>query len=172
VNIQYLQRAARSAERLGLIVEDLEAISKLETGELLLDQRMFDIYELMKDVYDSSELKSKAKNISLTFRKGSERPFYVYADKERIRQVVVNLIINSIKYGKEGGTTTTAIYSKDDIVRVEISDNGIGIEPRHVSRFLNASTASTRAVHAKPEAPDWGSLSSNTSSKHTARKLP
>jgi two-component system phosphate regulon sensor histidine kinase PhoR len=136
VNMQYLQRAAKSAERLGLIVEDLEAISKMESGELILDQRTFDIYELVKDVYDSSELKAKAKNISLVFKKGSDRPFYVYADKERIRQVIVNLVVNSIKYGREGGTTSTGFYDMDENVLVEITDTGIGIEPGHLSRVF------------------------------------
>ena len=136
VNIQYLQRAAKSAERLGLIVEDLEAISKMESGELILDQRTFDIYEVVKDVYDSSELKTKEKNISLNFKKGSDRPFYVYGDKERIRQVLVNLVVNSIKYGREGGNTTTGFYDMDENVLVEITDSGIGIEPTHLPRVF------------------------------------
>ena len=136
VNVQYLQRAAKSAERLGLIVEDLEAISKLESGELILDQRTFDIAEVVRDVYDSSELKSKEKNISLQFKKGSDRPFYVYGDKERIRQVIVNLIVNSIKYGREGGSTTTGFYDMDENVLVEITDSGIGIDPTHLSRIF------------------------------------
>lgn len=136
VNVQYLQRAAKSAERLGLIVEDLEAISKMESGELILDQRTFDIAEVVKDVYDSSELKIKEKNISLLFKKGSDKPVYVYGDKERIRQVIVNLVVNSIKYGREGGTTTTGFYDMDENVLVEITDSGIGIEPTHLSRVF------------------------------------
>jgi two-component system phosphate regulon sensor histidine kinase PhoR len=136
VNEQYLQRAARSAERLGLIVEDLEAISKMESGELILDQRTFDIVETFKDVYESSEMKAKEKNISLNFKKGIDRPFYVYADKERIRQVIVNLVVNSIKYGREGGTTTTGFYDMDEKILVEITDNGIGIETSHLSRVF------------------------------------
>lgn len=136
VNVQYLQRAARSAERLGLIVEDLEAISKLESGELILDQRTFDINELVKDVYDSSELKAREKNILLAFKKGSDKPVYVYGDKERIRQVIVNLVVNSIKYGREGGSTTTGFYDMDENVLVEITDTGIGIEASHLPRVF------------------------------------
>ena len=136
VNMQYLQRAAKSAERLGLIVEDLESISKMESGEMILDQRTFDIYELVRDVYDSSELKAKVKNISLVFKKGSDKPIYVYADKERIRQVIVNLVVNSIKYGREGGSTSTGFYDMDENVLVEITDTGIGIEPSHLSRVF------------------------------------
>ncbi len=136
VNIQYLQRAAKSAERLGLIVEDLEAISKLESGELLLDQRTFDINELVRDVYESTELNASQKNISLSFKKGSDKAVYVYADKERIREVVVNLIVNSIKYGREGGNTTTGFYDMDENVLVEITDTGLGIEPPHLPRIF------------------------------------
>ncbi|MEO8088160.1 MAG: ATP-binding protein, partial [Bacteroidota bacterium] len=136
VNVQYLQRAAKSAERLGLIVEDLEAISKMESGELILDQRTFDIAEVVKDAYESSELKVKEKNITLLFKKGNDKPVYVYGDKERIRQVIVNLVVNSIKYGREGGTTTTGFYDMDENVLVEITDNGIGIEPNHLSRVF------------------------------------
>lgn len=136
VAMQYLNRAAKSAERLGLIVEDLETISKMESGEMILDQRTFDMFELVKDVYDSSELKAREKNISLQFKKGSDRPFYVYADKERIRQVVVNLVVNSIKYGREGGITTTGFYDMDEHVLTEITDSGIGIEQKHLPRVF------------------------------------
>ena len=136
VNVQYLQRAAKSAERLSLIVDDLEAISKMEGGEFILDQRTFDIFELVKDVYESSELKAREKDISLNFKKGSDKSFYVYADKERIRQVIVNLVVNSIKYGREGGSTTTGFYDMDENVLIEITDSGIGIEPNHLSRVF------------------------------------
>jgi len=136
INVQYLQRAARSAERLSLIVDDLEAISKFESGELILDQRTFDIFELVKDAYESNELLAKEKNISLNFKKGDEQPFYVYADKERIRQVIVNLVTNSIKYGKEGGSTTTGFSETEENVLVEMADNGIGMEPKHLPRLF------------------------------------
>jgi two-component system phosphate regulon sensor histidine kinase PhoR len=136
VNVQYLQRAARSAERLSLIVDDLEAISKFESGELILDQRTFDIYDLVKDAYDSNELLAIEKNISLSFKKESEQPFYVYADKERIRQVIVNLVTNSIKYGKEGGSTVTGFSETEENVLVEVTDTGIGMEPKHLPRLF------------------------------------
>ena len=148
VNTQYLQRAVKSAERLALIVEDLEAISKLESGELILDQRTFDIYDLVKDMYESSEMKAKEKNISLGFKDGVEKSFYVYADKDRIRQVIVNLVINSIKYGKENGTTLTGFYDMDENVLIEITDNGIGIDtkdlPRVFERFFRVDKSRSR----------------------------
>jgi len=136
VNIHYLQRASKSVDRLCLIVEDLESISKLESGELILEQRMYDIHELVKDVFDSSEMKAKEKNIRLGYKDGSDKPFFVYADKERIRQVLVNLIVNSIKYGKEGGSTLVGFYDMDENILIEITDNGIGVEPLHLSRLF------------------------------------
>ena len=136
VNINYLQRAARSVERLCLIVDDLEAISKLESGELSLDQRTFDIHELVKDVLESSELRAKEMDIELSFKEGSDIPFYVWGDKERIRQVVTNLIVNSIKYGRKRGNTFVGFYDMDENILVEISDNGIGIDSQHLPRIF------------------------------------
>lgn len=136
VNINYLQRAAKSAERLCLIVEDLESISKLESGELHLDQRTFNIHELFQEVFESAELRAKEMNVQLAFKEGSEKAVYIFADKERIRQVVNNLIVNSIKYGRKGGTSMVGFYDMDENILVEITDNGIGIDPIHLSRIF------------------------------------
>ncbi len=136
INVHYLQRAAKSVDRLCLIVEDLESISKLESGELILEKRMFDVHELVKDVFDSSEMKATDKNIKLGYKEGSDRPVFVYADKERVRQVLVNLVVNSLKYGKDGGTTNIGFYDMDENILVEITDNGIGIEPKHLARLF------------------------------------
>lgn len=136
VNVHYLQRAARSVERLCTIVEDLEAISKMESGEMALEQRSFDIHDLTKDVFESQELRAREKNIRLSFKEGSDHPVYVYADKERIRQVVVNLIVNSIKYGRQDGSTVVGFYDMDKNILVEITDTGLGIEPQHLPRVF------------------------------------
>ncbi|MFM2135931.1 MAG: hypothetical protein RL021_1331 [Bacteroidota bacterium] len=136
VNVHYLQRAARSVDRLCMIVDDLESISKMESGEMALDQRAFDIHDLVKEVFESLELRSKEKNIRLDFKEGSEKPVYVYADKDRIRQVVVNLVVNSVKYGKKDGATLVGFYDMDENILVEITDTGIGIQPQHLSRIF------------------------------------
>lgn len=136
VNVNYLQRAAAAVERLCLIVDDLEAISKLESGEMVLDQRTFDVRDLVHDVLDSLELRAREKNIKLGFKEGSDRSFFVYADKERIRQVLVNLVVNSIKYGKTGGSTLVGFYDMDEHILVEVTDNGIGIDAVHLPRLF------------------------------------
>ncbi len=136
VNINYLQRAAKSAERLCLIVEDLESISKLESGELHLDQRTFDIHELFCEVFESSELRANEMNIKMAFKEGSKDSVFVFADKERVRQVLNNLIVNSIKYGRKSGNTMVGFYDMDENILIEITDNGIGIDPVHLPRVF------------------------------------
>lgn len=136
VNKGYLERAARSAERLCLIVDDLEAISKFESGELILDWRTFDIHDLVKDVFESTEMRARELDIKMGFKEGSDRQVFVIADKDRIRQVISNLLINSIKYGKKNGMTVVGFYDMDENILIEITDNGIGIEPQHVSRVF------------------------------------
>lgn len=136
VNVNYLNKAAAAVERLCLIVDDLEAISKLESGEMVLDQRTFDIRDLVNEVIDSLELRAKESKIRLALKEGSDKQYFVYADKERIRQVLVNLIVNSIKYGKESGSTVIGFYDMDEHILVEVTDNGIGIDPVHLPRLF------------------------------------
>ncbi|MFN8165230.1 MAG: ATP-binding protein [Bacteroidia bacterium] len=136
VNVNYLQRASRSVDRLCMIVDDLEAISKLESGEIALDQRTFDIHELTKEVMEATELRAREMNISVSFKEGSDRAFYVYADKDQIRQVLTNLLVNSIKYGKRDGTTMIGFYDMDQNILVEITDTGIGIDPKNLNRIF------------------------------------
>lgn len=136
VNMLYLQKAARSLDRLTSIVDDLESISKLEAGKLIIEPRTFDICDLAKEIMESLELQAKEKKIQLRIRENSDKPFYVIADKERIRQVLVNLLVNSIKYGKEGGETEVNLSERFDSVIIDISDNGIGIEKYHLPRLF------------------------------------
>jgi two-component system, OmpR family, phosphate regulon sensor histidine kinase PhoR len=136
INMLYLQKAARGIDRLSSIVDDLESISKLEAGELILEHRTFDIVELVTDVFESLELQAHENEILLVMKDGQAKPCYVYADKERIRQVLVNLIENSIKYGKKSGRTEVSIEDDVDKFIIQISDNGIGIEKSHLPRLF------------------------------------
>lgn len=135
INRNYLMRAEKSVDRMITIIDDLEAISQLETGELQLEQERFDIVALAKDVVDAQELKATAKGIILTMIE-ELRPLFVLADRFRIRQVIVNLIVNSVKYGKEYGETQIRFYDTGDTITVEIADNGIGISKEHLPRLF------------------------------------
>ncbi|GET45260.1 two-component sensor histidine kinase [Capnocytophaga felis] len=136
VRKKYLSRAAKGVERLIYVVKDLEMISKLETGKLNLDFEEFDIIELIQNVFEMFEMQATKREISLIFDK-KYPPMYVYADRERIQQVVANLIVNSIKYGKYNGTTEVSIESlpKGKII-VRVMDNGEGVIEENLSRLF------------------------------------
>jgi two-component system phosphate regulon sensor histidine kinase PhoR len=136
VNMLYLNKAGKSLDRLISIVDDLESISKLEAGKMIMEQRTFDICDLIKEVIDSLELQAKEKGIKLLLKENADKPNYVYADKERIRQVLVNLMVNSIKYGQVNGRTEINIQDNTEIALIEISDNGIGISKEHLPRLF------------------------------------
>ncbi len=150
INTLYLQKASKSLDRLIAIVEDLESISKLEAGEMRVEPRTFDIAELVNEVNDSLELKAKEKNIKLTLKEPIPKQIYVYADKERIRQVMINLIDNSLKYGRQNGETTIGFFTNGNLISVEVSDNGIGIEkgnlPRVFERFFRVDKSRSRDI--------------------------
>lgn len=136
INMDYLRRAEKSIDRLINIIDDLETITQLESGELHLDPDTFDIAHLCKDIYSALEMNAAKRNIKLELARKYDKPVYVMADKFRIRQVLVNLVTNSIKYGKENGTTMIELnYLNDDVV-IEISDNGDGIDKRHLPRIF------------------------------------
>ncbi len=136
VRKKYLKRASKGVDRLIYIVNDLDMITKLETGDLHLYEEDFDIIEVVENVFELLEMKSQKKEISLSFDK-SYSPIKVHADKERIQQVLTNLIVNSIKYGKQGGTTEVSLENlPSQKILVRITDNGEGIEAEHIPRLF------------------------------------
>jgi two-component system phosphate regulon sensor histidine kinase PhoR len=134
---KYLERAEKGVERLIYIVKDLDMITKLEVGEINLDVTRFDIVEVIQNVFDLFEMKATNKNITLTFDMKYAKPIWVMADQEKIQQVVTNLVVNSIKYGKKGGTTEVGIedLTKNKVI-IRITDNGEGIEKQNISRLF------------------------------------
>lgn len=149
VRVTFLQNAGRSIERLSDLVRDLDEISKLESNQLAINKAHFVIQHLIRDVYAELEQKAAKKGIRLTIKKGCERDMDVFADKAKIRQVLVNLVDNSINYGRENGETTTGIYTVDEHeVFIEVTDNGVGILeeqiPRVFERFYRTDSARTR----------------------------
>jgi len=133
---QYLQRIDKNVNRLVSIINDLESISKLESGELKLNFEKFDIIELIEESFEINERMANEKNIKLKFNKKYSKPLYVFADKHKILEVLNNLINNSIKYGKNNGNTIVSIIDMNDKIMVEITDNGIGIEEQYISRIF------------------------------------
>lgn len=132
----FLKKAALNGDRLSVLIQDLEAISQLEAGELTMQTEIFDIHDLVGDVFDSLEMKAAEKKISFSFKEGCDKPFIVEADKNRIRQVLINLLVNSIKYGNENGFTKVGLYDMDENILIEVTDNGIGVPEVHVPRLF------------------------------------
>lgn len=134
---KYLTRASKGVERLSYIIKDLDMITKLEVGDLNLNVEVFDIVELVQNVFDLLEIKAEKSEITLTFDADYIYPIYVNADKERIQQVLSNLIVNSVKYGHEKGTTEVSIENliKNKVI-VRVTDNGEGIAKEHIPRLF------------------------------------
>ena len=134
---KYLRRSAKGVDRLISIVKDLDLITQFESGIKTVDKTDFNIYELIENVYDLMEFESEKNNTKLLVNYQNNTPVIVNADKERILQVLTNLIVNSIKYGKEGGYTEVKVeeYDKDRII-VRVKDNGEGIEDEHLPRLF------------------------------------
>ncbi len=137
VNMRYLNRAAKNVDRLQSIVEDLETINKLEAGQMVLDLQEFDLHELTDEVFSDLEMRANERNVRLAYKDGANQHYRVRADKESIRQVLMNLIHNSIKYGRQDGLTKVSFYDMENFILLEISDNGIGIDPANLSHVFD-----------------------------------
>jgi two-component system phosphate regulon sensor histidine kinase PhoR len=146
---KYLKRAKKGVERLTYIIKDLDMITKLEVGELHLEKETFDIIDLIENVFESLEMKASKNLISLTFNEKYQNPIWVKADKDRIQQVLSNLIVNSIKYGINKGTTELSIENLImNKVLIRVADNGEGINndeiPRLFERFYRVDKSGSR----------------------------
>ena len=137
VNRRFLENAAKNVDRMVNLMQDLDEISRLETGEQPLYKQNFIIQDLIRDVYESLSIRTNEKKIHCSIKKGCEQPITVFADKEKIRQVINNLVENATKYGKYNGSIVASIYRTDDLyVLIEFSDDGIGIAEEHLDRIF------------------------------------
>jgi two-component system phosphate regulon sensor histidine kinase PhoR len=137
VKFKFLNKAATSAERLNTLVNDLLDISKLESGSLAMNFQVFDVNELTREVFETYFKLASDKSIKLKIKETCDEPFKVLADKDRIRQVLNNLIANSINYGgKENGVIKVGFFDMDTYILVEVEDDGDGIEPEHLNRLF------------------------------------
>jgi len=137
VRKKYLQRASKGVERLIYIVKDLDLITKLEVGDLNLNRTDFDIIELIQNVFELLEMRAAKKKITLTFDMEYSEPVYVHGDREKIQQVITNLMVNSIKYGNQDGTTEVSVENliKNKVI-IRVTDNGEGIPEQHIPRIF------------------------------------
>jgi two-component system phosphate regulon sensor histidine kinase PhoR len=150
VNRKFLENTYKNVERMVSLISDLDEITKLESGEQPLSKQNFIIQDLIKEVFETLSIKSAQRNIKCYIKKGCEQPKYVYADKEKIARVLLNLIDNAVKYGKHGGNVIASIYNTDERhVLIEISDDGIGIGEEHLPRIFERfyRTDSGRSRH-------------------------
>ncbi len=151
VNRKFLTNASRSIDRLVRLVDDMDEISKLESGKIPLMMESFSMQELAREVFEELSQKATERNTTLTLKKGTERPIMVHADKQKIKQVLVNLVENAIKYGNDNGNVMVGCYEVDDKhVYTEVSDDGPGIAEEHLprifERFYRADRSRARTI--------------------------
>lgn len=147
---QFLNKASKNVDRLSLLIQDLDEISKLESGEMPINYTKFKINDLIRDVLEAMELKAEQHDIKLVFKQKYDENVFVNADHDKIHQVLVNLIDNSFKYGKMGGSTSISLFNLHDQVLIEVTDDGIGIEekylPRLFERFYRTEASRSRQI--------------------------
>ncbi|TXD49688.1 sensor histidine kinase [Polaribacter sp. IC073] len=137
IRLKYLERANKGVERLVAVTKDLDMIAKLETDGLKLNMEVFNILEIIQNVFDLFEMKAKKRNIILKFDRVYDFPVFVIGDIEKTEQVLINLVVNSIKYGKPNGTTIVAADSyNDNKFVIRVIDNGEGIKQQSLSRLF------------------------------------
>ncbi|MEE9348683.1 MAG: ATP-binding protein [Flavobacteriaceae bacterium] len=149
IRLKYLERANNGVERLNHIVKDLDMITRLEIGDLNIKYQTFNIIHLINNVFDLLEIEAQKRNVSLGLNKVYETPILVNGDKDRIQQVLINLIANSIYYGKPAGTTIVSVnFHKNNKVIIAIKDDGKGIDaakiPRLFERFYRVDKSRAR----------------------------
>jgi two-component system phosphate regulon sensor histidine kinase PhoR len=136
INIRFLKKAANGVERITSLLNDLDAITKLESGEVNIEKRRFDFVKLAKQVVEELESKAQKRKIIITVRNPSEKPVWVFADPVKINQVLTNLIINAINYGNKGGFIIISNHPIDNKILIEVEDNGIGITEEDTLRIF------------------------------------
>ncbi|HKM93418.1 MAG TPA: ATP-binding protein [Prolixibacteraceae bacterium] len=136
INKLYLERTVKSIDRMISIVEDLESITKLESGELTLNMEKFNFIKLVEDVFEIEHMIALERKIKQKFSTKTDKPIMVYADKKRMMEVMSNLVVNGIKYGRKGGTVEVGFFDMNDQYMIEVSDNGIGMEKENLVRIF------------------------------------
>ncbi len=148
INRNYLLRTEKSINRMISIIEDLETISRLESGEIQLKFTQFDMVSLVREVLEMMEMEADRRKIRMAFGRSYESPVMVYADRKSIQQVVTNLMVNALKYGTENGRVKVSFFDMDEHILTEVTDSGIGIAreeiPRVFERFYRGEKSRSR----------------------------
>lgn len=148
INRRYLKRASKSVDRMIYIIDDLETISNLESNAVQLAYSNFNIVNLVREVFELLESKAKERQIKLLFKKEYDKPIKVYADRQKVEQVLINLVTNAIKYGQDKGKVEVRFYDMDKQILTEVSDDGVGIPqediPRIFERFYRVDKSRSR----------------------------
>ena len=136
LNRKFLEKANASCDRLTDLLKDLDQIASIESGNMQLELSRFDVVELTKETIEMLETQAQERSVTLRLGQAAERPIWVEADRKRIQQVFINLLMNSVVYGKEGGETRVRFYDMDDNLLIEIADDGLGIAKEHLPRLF------------------------------------
>ncbi|MAX79306.1 MAG: two-component sensor histidine kinase [Crocinitomicaceae bacterium] len=136
INREYLARADKNLDRLINLINELDMITRLESGQTHLELEKVDLVEITRDLFGALEYRAHQKGITFKFKENHTKPIWVMADRGKITQVITNLLVNSIKYGRESGVTQVRFYDMDENILVEIEDNGTGIAQEHLPRLF------------------------------------
>jgi two-component system phosphate regulon sensor histidine kinase PhoR len=136
VRDKFLHKAAKSLEGLSALVQDLLTVSQMESGDIQMKIEKCDLYQVTQEVFEELEENAQKRHISLGFEKRSEYPAVAKADTQRIRQVILNLVDNAIKYGNEGGKVRIGFTGEKDYLTIWVKDDGPGIETEHLRRIF------------------------------------
>ena len=137
INRKYLERTEKSIERMISIVEDLIAISKLESGEIAINKTVFPIQDLILDIIEMQEMRAQKRNVEIVFNSEDSSGIMVYADKKLIYQVLLNLLVNAIIYGKENEKVSLSVLDRDKDILITVADQGEGIAKEHLDKIFN-----------------------------------
>lgn len=136
VRDKFLKKAAKSLDGLDVLVQDLLTLSQMETGEIKMHRENFNLYETTREIFDQMEDKAEKKEIKLEFAEGTKEKIIIFADQQRIYQVMINLISNAIKYTRDGGVVTIGFETEKNDILIYVKDNGRGIPKEHITRIF------------------------------------
>lgn len=134
VRDKFLKTAARNADSLTSMLEDLMTISSVESNQVKIEWEVFCLNELITEVIENTEFLALERKIKIQLK--ASKSIKVKADRQKVRQVFVNLVSNSIKYGVEGGHTNINLFEMGDSVLIEVADNGLGIDKKDLPRIF------------------------------------